>query len=101
MDESGLSLSTRLNLETGRISWKELQLFFAKGQVIEIAGHLDLVNVATAFAQDNAHQCQIWLESGEVCRATDDSARLWAQNDSHLWAVVVAPWVLVQNRLVH
>lgn len=99
MDDSGLPLHTRLNLETARISWKELQLFFAKGQVVEVVNSLDLVAVATAFASDNAAQCKMWLESGEVRRAPDESARLWAQDDSHLWAVVVAPWVLVQNRI--
>jgi hypothetical protein len=33
-----------------------------------------------------------------VLRTTASQARRWSDADAELWAVVVAPWVLVQPR---
>ena len=40
-DENELDLRTRLNLETGRITWKEVEVFFARGMAMVIAPELD------------------------------------------------------------
>jgi hypothetical protein len=89
-------LKVKLNTETGRISWQELLPHFARGVVIRVAGELDLVEVASRFAADDKGQVTTWLTSGEVARASDQDAREWNQASPEFWAVVVAPWVLVQ-----
>jgi hypothetical protein len=38
------------------------------------------------------------LASGKVGDVSPDLARGWHQNNAELWAVVIAPWVLVQDR---
>ncbi|MGD8567785.1 MAG: DUF2288 domain-containing protein [Gammaproteobacteria bacterium] len=86
----------KLNLETGKISWLELQRHFARGVVIIVAKDLDLVEVASHFSKDNKKAVQRWMDQGAVKRATDDDARQWHERQQDFWAVVTAPWVLVQ-----
>ncbi|HPQ94358.1 MAG: DUF2288 domain-containing protein [Thiothrix sp.] len=98
MEDIGLSLRDKLNLETASVSWHELALFFARGRVIEVKNGLDLVEVAAALTSDNTVLFSRWIEIGSIRHLPDATARAWVLDDSHLWAVVVAPWVLVQDR---
>jgi hypothetical protein len=90
-------LQAKLNLETAQIPWRELQRFFASGTAISVAAELDLMQVASVIAQDNATQLKAWMESGQVDAVTDQQAREWYQQDAVVWALVVKPWVLVQS----
>jgi len=87
----------KMNLETSRIAWKELQRFFASGVTVAVDGGLDLVEVAFQFSQDNKGQVERWLVSGQVVRVSDEQAQTWFDADAEMWAVVVSPWVLVQQ----
>lgn len=91
------ALRERLNAETGRIRWSELERHFAQGATITVAADLDLVEVAACFVNDDTEQVSAWLASGVLERTTDDDARRWAARDAELWAVVTPPWVLVQE----
>lgn len=86
----------RLNMETGRIAWTELQRFFAGGRAIRVAPHLDLVEVALVIERDRADQLARWTERAEVGPVSDDDAREWLAANALMWSVVVKPWVLVQ-----
>ena len=86
-----------LNRETARIRWAELERHFARGVVIRVAPELDLVAVAVAFANDDRAAVEAWLAGGGVGHLDTDSARDWRRRDPPLWAVVTAPWVLVQE----
>lgn len=90
-------LQQQLNLETGRITWPELQRHFARGVVIKINPGLDLVEVAAKFIRDEKATIETWLNEGSICRASDEDAKYWTENQSNFWAVVAAPWVLVQE----
>lgn len=87
----------KMNLETSRIAWKELQRFFASGVAVAVDGGLDLVEVAFQFSQDNKGQVERWLIEGKVVRVSDAQAQTWLDADAEMWAVVVSPWVLVQQ----
>lgn len=89
-------LKAKLNQETARAAWKELQPFFARGQTVAVAGDLDLIDVAVAFAEDRAEQIQRWRGEARVGAVSDAQAGQWFEADQDLWTVVVAPWVLVQ-----
>ena len=98
MDELELPLKTRLNLETARISWQELGIFFAKGKVLQVATELDLIEVASALASDDTAQVTQWLQAQKIQLLPDAIAKQWAAADHDIWAVVVAPWVVAQKR---
>ena len=99
MEEELLPLKDRLNLETARITWPELERYFASGKVIHVAATLDLIEVATSIAEDNAAAVKQWMEAQQVDVLNDATALQWVeQQPDNLWAVVLAPWVLVQAR---
>jgi len=97
----------QLKNETGKLTWKELERHFARGVVIKVAIELDLVTIAAAFAEDNKTLVEAWLASGQIARANEDDARRWNavtktgknKNNDNLafWAIVCAPWVLIQE----
>ncbi len=86
----------KVNLETARIAWRELQRFFASGAAIYVSPALDLVEVAFQVSRDNKTQVLAWMEAGQVARVTDAQALAWYEADADMWAVVVSPYVLVQ-----
>ncbi len=90
-------LHARLNAETGRLGWAELQRHFARGVVIKVAAGMDLVEVALAIAEDDRQAVAAWMEAGRIARAETDDAIAWNDRAAHFWAVVAAPWVLVQE----
>lgn len=92
----------KINLETSKIAWKELQRFFAKGTALAVAADLDLVEVAFQMSEDNVSQIQQWAAAGKLGKVSDEQAGEWLADDVSVWAVVVSPWVLVQAvRQVH
>ncbi len=97
--ESLLDLSQKLNLETGQLSWQELQTYFARGIVIVVNKEHDLIETAKMLHDDNKALIESMIENGEIVRANDDHARDWLTRESVFWSVVIAPWVLVQEKL--
>jgi len=91
-------LRQKINLETGTIEWSELVKHFAKGMVVVIGTDLDLIEVAERFAADDQVQVAKWIEQTKIARAMDDDARRWNEHNTTFWSVVVAPWVLVQEK---
>ncbi len=95
--ESPATTVQELNAETGLLSWDELIRYFARGVVVRVDSSLDLVEVAKVVCEDNSAVFEKWVAEGLVARATDDDARLWNRTQPAFWAVVTAPWVLVQQ----
>jgi len=87
-----------INLETSQIPWHELQRFFASGLAISVDSSIDLVEVAYQFSLDNKAQVEQWLLEQKVAQVSDQQALQWFENDSSVWAVVIKPWVLVQDK---
>jgi hypothetical protein len=56
-------LRAKVNMETSRIEWKELQRFFASGAAVKVSTKLDLVEVAMQMHEDNRNQFEEWLAS--------------------------------------
>ncbi|MDH5352879.1 MAG: DUF2288 domain-containing protein [Gammaproteobacteria bacterium] len=91
-------IRAKINGETAKIPWKELQRFFASGRSLYVEASLDLVEVAFSFHQDDAKQVEQWLNNEKVLAVSTDQAKRWVDEDSMVWAVVVKPWVLIQDR---
>jgi len=71
------NLYSRLNYETAEIPWSELQM--------------------VQISSDNKGLVESWMATGQVKNVTDDQAKTWLEANTTLWAVVVKPWVLVQE----
>ena len=94
-------LRAKLNSETARIPWQDLQRYWARGQVVLVSAGLNLIDVGMALAADDTAAFERWMRAGEVGPVTEDQALEWAGSNPELWALVVAPWVLVQYRPLH
>ncbi|WP_416192122.1 DUF2288 domain-containing protein [Neisseria sp. CCUG12390] len=89
-------LNEKLNTETARISWSELQPHFARGAAVYVAPDLDLIETARLMADDNTAKLKPLMEQGRFGVVSEEQARDFFERNQDMWAVVVAPWVLVQ-----
>ena len=90
-------LRAKINMETSRIHWKELQRFFANGVAILENTQIDLVEVALKLHCDNKTQFSNLLASEMIRKVSDEQSVKWLNANLQIWAVVVSPWVLVQE----
>lgn len=91
-------LRQKLALETATIGWRELEPHYARGVVVQVAPSLDLVEVGMQLIADNKPQVEAWMNSGELGPVASEEADAWHHAQASVWALVVAPWVLVQTR---
>lgn len=87
----------KLHTETAKIKWQELLRFFAGGYTIEVQAPANLIEVAGYFVEDRASEIQTLMDQQIVRPVPDSKAKQWLDNDEEVWAVVLAPWVLVQG----
>lgn len=97
MAETDDELTARLNLETGRLEWTELQRHFARGIVLVVSRDLDLVEAGATLVRDDKHTVSAWKNEGRLRPAGDEDARRWQSENAGFRALVVAPWVVVQE----
>jgi hypothetical protein len=98
MSSSEQELRIKLNGETAKLRWAELEPHYARGALVTVVPDADLVEVAVCMARDDRPTFERWLADGTVERTSEETAQDWRDRDPVLWAVVVAPWVLVQER---
>ena len=87
----------KVNLETSQIAWNELQRFFANGSAVFVASSLDLIDVAYQYSIDNKDQVTLWMQNNQISLVSDQQALMWLEADTTVWAIVVKPWILVQE----
>lgn len=97
LHQSRQQLRHRLNGETAKIHWHELQKHYAAGNVMAVSGKADLIDVAIAFHQDKRDLVRTWLDSGILFEVDDAQATVWFNENKQHWAVVIAPFVLIQE----
>jgi len=83
---------------TAQIGWDELMPLFAKGMVLWVASDQDLVTVAQYIINDDKKRVSALMQQKSLHNLSDAQALDYQQRDPELWAVVVSPWVLVQER---
>ena len=98
MTENASTLYAKLLGETAIIGWQELQPFFAKGALLWVDPALDLITVGQALAEDAHALVAQWLKDGQVEKLSTPRALDLCERDPTLWAVVVSPWVVIQER---
>ncbi|ROL82928.1 hypothetical protein BK636_10245 [Pseudomonas chlororaphis] len=98
MTQEPSTLYAKLLGETASITWKELEPFFAKGALLWVDASLDLIEAAEAMAENQAEKVSVWLAAEKVGKVSATRALDLVERDPLLWAVVVSPWILVQER---
>ena len=86
-----------LLLETAKIPWVELQRFFAAGKVLIIDQNEDLLEVAASLIDNDVQRLQAMIDADKIAHPSDQQAKSWYEQKSSLWAVVLKPWVIVQE----
>jgi hypothetical protein len=94
--ENDTDLRIKINRETARLPWAELQRHFAQGTVIFVSEELDLVDVAMRISHDDKASIARWMADGKVAKVSDLQAQVWSESGASLWTSVVSPFVLVQ-----
>ena len=94
--ENDTDLHDKINRETGRIAWSELERHFAQGNVIYVSEALDLIDVAMRISHDDKDTIAAWMADGKVSKVSDQQAQTWSAAGCALWAAVVHPFILVQ-----
>jgi hypothetical protein len=97
MDETETDLFQKLNLETAKINWQELERFFASGNLVLVDESLDLVKVGVKIAQDDKASITEWMNKQALRPVDDQLARQWQGEQTTFWALVIKPWVLIQK----
>lgn len=87
--------------ETAKINWQELQPYFARGLILWVASDENLIAVAEAIVADNKELINQLMLHQRIAKLNDQQAQDYYQRDPELWATVVSPWVLVQERPNH
>ena len=98
MSEPTSTLYAKLLGETARIQWKELQPFFARGALLWVNPERDLIAVAETLAKNDHVRVAAWLKDGTLEKMSAPRAMDYVERDPGLWAVVVSPWVVIQER---
>ena len=94
--DTDTDLHDKINRETARLPWSELQKHFAAGTVVFVSADLDLVDVAVRISQDDKASIVQWMADGNVSKVSDLQAQHWLASDAALWTAVVNPFILVQ-----
>ena len=95
--ENDTELRAKVNRETARLPWRELEKQFACGTVVFVSDELDLVDVAVRISHDDKLNIAQWMAEGKVAKVSDQQAQHWFESDASLWAAVVSPFILVQQ----
>ena len=95
--DNDTELRTKINRETARLPWAELERHYAQGSVIFVSPELDLVDVAVRISHDDKDSVTRWMADSKIGKVTDAQAQAWTEGQAVLWTSVVSPFVLVQQ----
>ena len=87
----------KLEGEAGPADWKVLKPHFLRGAIITISPELDIIDAGVRIATDDTAQIEVWMSEGKITRPTQTDADAWEKTDLEMTALVIAPFVLVQQ----
>ncbi|NVJ60234.1 MAG: DUF2288 family protein [Gammaproteobacteria bacterium] len=89
-------LQAKLNLETAKITWKELELFFAKGKLLIVQAESDLIQLASAIHNDEKSAVEDAIDKNLIFYPTPEWIKQNCIDGTLFWGLVIAPFVLAQ-----
>ena len=97
---SNTELRKKLESESGYLTWQELEKHFARGAIRVISKDSDLIEMAIDIAQNNTDKIASALANNIIYEPNNSQALNWQQQNSTFQSVVVAPFVLIQEKLL-
>jgi hypothetical protein len=98
-EESELTIKEKLNLETAVLKWKELEIVFAQGKLLILDPICDLIEVASQISDSHVNQLEALIEKKLIQFATPDWIRENCNDETLIWTVVIAPYVISQLKV--
>jgi len=96
VNQDQLTTKEQLNLETAKIEWKALEVFFAQGKLLIVDNSADLVEVAAVIGDNQVNKLESLITENKVAFATPAWIKDNCTESTILWAVVVSPYVVAQ-----
>lgn len=92
------ALRSGLEEHAGLVQGSDLGAHLRRGAVLVVAPSASIFACAMAIATDDAARVKAWLDDATLRRPTDDEGARWPADATRRWfAVVVQPFVLVQD----
>ena len=79
-------------------AWDDLKLHAYRGVVFVVRGRA-IVDVAIAIAEDDTSQVEVWIGDGTLMRPTADELSRWMREKAVFAALIIQPFVLVQEEV--
>ena len=92
------SLQEQLSKDVANISWQDLLPHAKRDAVIVVAENLNLLDVATAIAEDNTVVVQKWITNKSIFKPSAEQLTTWNQAQKTEFAtLIVQPFVIVKE----
>lgn len=92
------SIREKLEGQVGPADWKVLKPHFLRGAIITISPDIDIIDVGVGVATDDTAKIEAWMNGGKITKPAQADADGWEKAGTEVTALVVAPFVLVQQR---
>lgn len=91
--------TTREKLEkyTGEVGWEELRPHYENGALLFVDLSIPIVDAGLAIANDDIDRVAEWRGNGDLVNPSDPHAEYWKKSGARFRALVVSPFVLIQE----
>lgn len=92
------SIQERLSKDVAHISWQDLLPHAKRDAVIVVAEDLDLLDVATAIAENNTVVVQKWITDKSIFKPSAEQLTNWNQAmETEFVTLIVQPFVIIKE----
>lgn len=92
------SLKEQLSKDVANISWQDLLPHAKRDAVIVVAENLNLLDVATAIAEDNTVVVQKWIANQSIFKPSAAQLTNWNQaRETEFATLIVQPFVIIKE----
>jgi len=98
LGEDGQTAAEKIDKYTGEVGWSYLRPHYERGSLIWVDPGLAIAEVAKAMQADDTERVANWLGSGDLVKVGELHARQWDGGAERFTAVVVTPFVLMQEK---
>ena len=96
------SLRDELKATLDESEWSWLTPHLVRDAIILVSNELDLLEVAEAVARDSKDQVAEWLQAGQLAKPTLTQIEAWTKApEKKFLTIIVAPYILAQEHLLH